>query len=185
MSDDNKVTVIHVGGTADNATIENVPDEDVCHCPMQAWPHKRADNGCGSGMTDEIALMMVAMYLATIAESDPSHRSEGGDYRRRNAAIYMVLAWATHLGWTYGIGFDGAEPNRPVAYVDLPGRGQVSWHLVGYAAPYDGHTTAEKYDRVRGWIRDFDAATRPDPQEDHPEDCGCPRCTTDAEENDA
>lgn len=114
------------------------------------------------GPIDDLAEMMVASMLATISEEDPSYIRTGiGDeeaaYSRRNAAIYQLLSWATNLGWACGFGFD-AHPEWPVAYIDLPGHGQISWHLKGYPMPYDGHTTTEKYARIDAYLDGYDAA---------------------------
>lgn len=95
-------------------------------------------------------------------------------YRER-AALVAYLA-AVHPA---AIGTDPAQPDWPVVYVDTPA-GQMSWHISrddldlfphvpAYrpAPEWDGHTTEQKYDRLR--ILTHAAASRaqrgvPDPR---------------------
>jgi hypothetical protein len=66
-----------------------------------------------------------------------------------------------HLATTYPawISTDLAEPDWPVVYVDTPA-GQLSWHIAPRdmdlfegvprgLVPWDGHTTEQKYERLR------------------------------------
>lgn len=85
-------------------------------------------------------------------------------YRER-AALVAHLAAIYPAAIAYN---DPAEPDWPVIYVTTP-HGQLSWHLSekdgdlfphvplieGDAAPtWDGHTTAEKYERLAACVRD-------------------------------
>lgn len=112
-------------------------------------------------MTDEeiyrdAARGLLVAILAEVAASDPSDPhvklpegvTEELAYQRRNAFIYQALAQAAAVGYDHGIQPDPAEPGRVLAYIDLP-TGQVSWHLPCYVGEYDGHSTPEKYHRVR------------------------------------
>jgi hypothetical protein len=98
-------------------------------------------------------------------------------YRERSAltaalARMFLSSDANQRGRAW-IGFDtqpGFDGYRTVLYIDLPGVGQVSWHfadddatefLRGFPSsmssaqpPYDGHTTAEKHERVERFARD-------------------------------
>ena len=51
-----------------------------------------------------------------------------------------------------GVGYDPADPRPVVVYLELPDTGQVSWHLPAHPHPWDGHTTADKYDRVAAYV---------------------------------
>lgn len=80
-----------------------------------------------------------------------------GDYAARNYWVALALVAAQRRHMTTGFAYDDREdPDfdgfRIIAYIELPGVGQVSWHLPEYPIPYDGHTTEEKYDRIRQFI---------------------------------
>lgn len=79
-------------------------------------------------------------------------------YRER---AHLLALLATH--YPARVWRDEDEPQWPVLYIDLP-TGQVSWHLnlsdldlfahvdSGHET-WDGHTTDEKYERIREWTR--------------------------------
>jgi hypothetical protein len=109
---------------------------------------------------------MISLMLETAAQTDPSHTlfAMPGDsgaleklppediqdlYFKRNASVLMALGFAATAGIPCGIRVIPGEPDWPIVYIDLPEVGQVSWHLPAYTGEYDGHDTAEKYDRVR------------------------------------
>jgi hypothetical protein len=81
-------------------------------------------------------------------------------YAERNFVVVAFARVAARLGWRVGVLEDPAEPDWPVLLVDTP-KGQVSWHLTRkeadaagfgrYDGAWDGHSTAEKYDRLR-WL---------------------------------
>ena len=85
----------------------------------------------------------VGQRLGEIEQADLA-----GNYETRNRYVYEILAIAAIEGWPCGVRLDPAEPEWPVVYIDLPGAGQVSWHVPQYPEPWDGHTTAEKYERA-------------------------------------
>lgn len=107
----------------------------------------------------------VAHLLTAIREVDPSRNGTANApdaearYRRRNALVYRLMAAALTLGWHAGIGFGEIEPGVtwPIVYVDLPA-GQVSWHVVPYPQPWDGHTNDEKYQRCFAYVHERDTA---------------------------
>lgn len=77
-------------------------------------------------------------------------------YRERNAVVIAFAQAARALGWTVGRLTDEQAPGWPVLYIDTP-EGQVSWHfpesempdgIPMYHGRWDGHTTAEKYERL-------------------------------------
>lgn len=91
--------------------------------------------------------------LARILQEIEAHDT---DYAYRNPLIYEALKFAGHLKLDHGIKIDTKDPEWPVAFIDLPiGEGkfvQVSWHLPQYSGSYDGHSTEEKYRRVRAYM---------------------------------
>lgn len=79
------------------------------------------------------------------------------------ARVVVALALASRaLGYRIGFAVDPKEPDWPVLFIDLP-TGQVSWHLTqaqrvdlagdigDYGGVWDGHSTTEKYERLRAW----------------------------------
>jgi hypothetical protein len=83
--------------------------------------------------------------------------SETDVYADRNAVALVFAHMAELAGWMVGQLTDPEEPDWPVLMVDTPA-GQVSWHFKAdempdgmptYLGEWDGHTTAEKNDRLR------------------------------------
>ena len=83
-------------------------------------------------------------------------------YLERNRCVALIAKMTIALGYTAGIRtteIDGWDPEwHNCVFIDLP-TGQVSWHyhdrdadlfagLPPYTAPWDGHDTPTKYDRV-------------------------------------
>jgi hypothetical protein len=89
---------------------------------------------------------------------------KNGAYSERNRCV-AALAWAAvRLGWRVWLAQHPDDPNwdkewLTIVFIETPA-GQVSWHIhdserklfMGVTnsggAPWDGHTTAEKYDRL-------------------------------------
>lgn len=87
-------------------------------------------------------------------------------YAERDLCVAALAALALKLGWRAGLGkHDPCDVLwdadwRNVVFIDLPGSLQVSWHihdselpdfafLPPYPGEWDGHTTAEKYARLK------------------------------------
>lgn len=113
------------------------------------------------------ANLYTLLEIATRAR-DRSEREKNSAYNERNRVVALLASLAMELGWKAGLkrtaieGWDAAWHN--CVYIDLP-IGQVSWHyhdseeylfmhLPRYFEPWDGHDTAEKYERVRWQSRD-------------------------------
>ena len=73
------------------------------------------------------------------------------NYKLREVMVYTCVALAKSLGLGSGFRIDPAEPEWPVAYIELP-TGQVSWHMPQYPATWDGHSSDEKYERIRRYV---------------------------------
>lgn len=92
--------------------------------------------------------------------------AEAGVYRERAALVaYFAAIYPSAIVH----GADPENPGWPVIYVDSP-KGQLSWHLSGgdldlfphvpvvegdRAPVWDGHSTAEKYERIAELVRDL------------------------------
>lgn len=72
------------------------------------------------------------------------------DYEPRYVLVLLALAAAASCGLPAGFAIDPAEPDWPVAFIELP-TGQVSWHMPAHKTPY-GHSTPEKYERTRAFV---------------------------------
>lgn len=95
-----------------------------------------------------------ANWFEVARQYDPSRAGAGpgADYGKRNAAVWTAAGYAAAAGLAVGMDFDPHDPVHPVVlYVELP-TGQVSWHLPAHSRPYDGHSTAEKYERLADWL---------------------------------
>lgn len=74
------------------------------------------------------------------------------NYGLRYQLVLSAVAMAVLMGLKAGFRFDPAEPEWPVAYIELP-TGQVSWHVPQHETAWDDHSTEEKYGRVNAFIR--------------------------------
>jgi hypothetical protein len=92
------------------------------------------------------------MTAALRLHLDTILRTDERDYDARNTAVYAAVAEARRAGYPAGFRIDPAEPDWPVAYIELPLAGQVSWHLPAHGVEYDGHSTAQKNARVRRYL---------------------------------
>jgi hypothetical protein len=99
-------------------------------------------------------------------------------YAERNLCVALIASYAQWFGHHVGIkthqeGDTEWDPEwMHVLFIDLP-TGQVSWHLhvseignfpgIGpYIGEWDGHTTEEKYQRVKDFIHLGKTATKSD-----------------------
>jgi hypothetical protein len=73
------------------------------------------------------------------------------DYDYRNLLTHEAIALALRMNLNAGIRIDMAEPDWPVAYIELP-QGQITYHLACHDVAWDGHTTEEKNQRIRQFI---------------------------------
>lgn len=111
-----------------------------------------------SGPFHDFGVQMLIAMLAEVTMHDPSDphvelpkgMTEEQAYAVRNAFVYQALAQAAAVDFPYGIQPDPNDPAWVIAFIELP-TGQVSWHLPCYVGEWDGHTTAEKYHRVRAF----------------------------------
>lgn len=69
-------------------------------------------------------------------------------YEERNRVIIKAVGLALLSGFAAGFRIDPKEPEWPAAFIELP-TGQVSWHIPQHVKAWDGHTTEEKYERIR------------------------------------
>lgn len=91
-------------------------------------------------MSDYQDRQILWIALKAIAENDTN-------YEIRNRIIYEALAAAAQCGYPHGFRIDAADPEWPVAFIQLP-TGQVSWHMPQFPQEWDGHSTEEKYRRI-------------------------------------
>jgi hypothetical protein len=73
-------------------------------------------------------------------------------YQIRYRLVFEAVELALVLGYDAGVAIDPKDPSWPVAYIELP-TGQVSWRMPQHPHPWDGHTTAEKYRRLRAYTK--------------------------------
>jgi hypothetical protein len=107
----------------------------------------------------EPAEVRLAQTLAAIAAVDPSrHGHTGPDsleiatrYAQRNALIWVAVGLAHQVGVPAGVGYDPSDAHPVIVYIELPGVGQVSWHLPTHPVGWDGHTTGQKYERIEAF----------------------------------
>lgn len=74
------------------------------------------------------------------------------EYEARYILVLQSVAHAQLHGLNSGFRFDPAEPEWPVAFIELP-TGQISWHLPQHPTEWDGHTTEEKFERIRRFVQ--------------------------------
>lgn len=111
-------------------------------------------------------LSMVSWSRAAWAASERNAReARDAVYRERDAVVAALAECARRLGWRVGRASQQGEWEedwRQIVLIDLP-TGQASWHfhdsesdlfrhLPFYLGQWDGHTTPEKYARLRALI---------------------------------
>lgn len=123
---------------------------------------------------EELGLPVQSHWCAVVLEARlmaerPVGGSENGSpldlvYDERNRAVIALARLAKKVGWKVGVGqHDPTDAEwdpewRTILFVDGP-VGQLSWHLHDrdipllaglptYDLPWDGHSTAEKYERL-------------------------------------
>jgi hypothetical protein len=78
---------------------------------------------------------------------------KAGNYEKRAVFVYHALALAARLGMECGIRYDSSEGAAwPVVSIVLP-TGEVAWHCKATSKAYDGHSTEEKYERIRAYCQ--------------------------------
>lgn len=87
----------------------------------------------------------LAVLLSAIEANDSK-------YSVRQRLVITAVAVAVGLGYQAGFRIDPKEPDWPVAYIELPDIGQVTWHLEKHTNEWDGHDTETKYERCRMFI---------------------------------
>jgi hypothetical protein len=113
--------------------------------------------------TTEAELELQDRLTAARIELAQAHRAKDSAYTERNRLVHALCSIAQLLGWRCGMRVDEGEGRDPawqtVVMIDLP-TGQVSWHihesevaafkdLPSYSGPWDGHSTEEKYRRLK------------------------------------
>ena len=88
------------------------------------------------------------MTARQLAETLSGIEKADVDYPARYILVLEALALAVESGYDAGIRIDPVDPTWPVVYIELP-TGQVSWHMPEHKLPWDGHTTEDKYARIR------------------------------------
>ena len=73
------------------------------------------------------------------------------NYDKRYDLVIKAMHIARQQGYEVGIRIDPNESEWPVAYIELP-TGQVSWHMPQHKKEWDGHTTEEKFSRIKQYI---------------------------------
>lgn len=99
----------------------------------------------------EVALCQLSAILGSIERLE---QLQPVNYTLRNDLVIGALSMARAARLEAGIRIDPEQPEWPVVFIELP-TGQVSWHLPQHAQAWDGHTTAEKYQRVAALMADY------------------------------
>ena len=75
------------------------------------------------------------------------------NYDERYHLVIEAVLRAISIGMPAGFRIDPDEPEWPCAYIELP-TGQVNWHLPQHPVAWDGHSTEEKYQRIRRFVEE-------------------------------
>jgi len=102
--------------------------------------------GLGPGLVNKRFVPPLKAALRLIEENDTN-------YELREAFVHEAMWLARACGLQTGYRIDPSEPEWTVAMIELP-TGQVSWHMPQHPVAYDGHTTEEKYRRIREWTEE-------------------------------
>jgi hypothetical protein len=105
------------------------------------------------GLARRAAIERLVDLLLQIEQNDTN-------YDIRYGLVFAAVHEALQAGYSAGIALDPAQPDWPLVYIQLP-TGQISWHMPGFPSPYDGHTTEEKYQRIREFAYYYRGNTDP------------------------
>ncbi len=123
----------------------SLPDDDFAHqVPLVQLVGKLIDLLELSEDQRQLTQRNFAELLLSIKQHDL-------DYDVRNRLVIHALGFADLLGYLSGIRIDPAEPEWPVAYIELP-QGQITYHLSQHPLPWDGHSTATKFERIEAYV---------------------------------
>lgn len=95
-------------------------------------------------------------------DQKPSGPDLNAIYADRARAVQLAARLAMMIpGFEAGVRTDELSPDWPVVAIDIPGRGEVAWHIHGndlvlstpYSKPYDGHTDEEKAKRIHDFLQ--------------------------------
>jgi hypothetical protein len=112
-------------------------------------------------VTDQTHDMIQGIHDKHLAQALVEIEHHDTDYDVRYLLVFRAAALALQAGYAAGIRIDPAEPAWPVVYIELPA-GQVSWHMPQHPVEWDTHDTAEKYRRIRQFVRAASAVPEPD-----------------------
>lgn len=115
------------------------------------------------------ALAAARRLLAHVPALDPSHPDNEGRWDRatteqrygyRNGIVVSAAQHLAVAGVPVGVTRDPSDPHPIVLTIELPGVGQVTWHLpdspddyhLPPAALWDGHDVCTKYARLAAWL---------------------------------
>lgn len=93
------------------------------------------------GIEDAVRRRLLASLLKDIQANDTN-------YGKRYGLVLNAVSMAHNCGYAAGFRVDPKDPSWPVAFIELPGGLQVSWHMPQHPFPWDGHTTEQKYKRI-------------------------------------
>ena len=91
---------------------------------------------------------MMPYFFDIIRDIDVLGRQIPVNYDRRNSRLIEAYYLASIIGVPCGFRIDSRNPEWPVLFFELP-TGQVSWHLPQHICAWDGHTDAEKHQRIK------------------------------------
>lgn len=112
-------------------------------------------------MTDQTKGTIQGIHDRHLAQALVEIKDNDTNYAVRYPLVFRAVALALQAGYAAGIRIDPAEPDWPVLYIELPS-GQVSWHMPQHLVEWDTHDTAEKYRRIRQFVRAASALPEPD-----------------------
>ena len=109
-----------------------------------------------------LASVAAAWVTALLIENRKLEDAKDNAYRERNLVVQALAHITDSMGFRTGLSRDEEEGDEwPVLFIELPIAGQVSWHLPKqglvrlwreYKVGWDGHTTEEKYQRLRRFV---------------------------------
>lgn len=97
------------------------------------------------------------LLLHTLDHIRSMEQKPAFDYTKRYHLLIAAHLAALSCGIASGFRLDPKEPEWPVIFFELP-TGQVSWHVLQHQQAWDGHTTAQKHERIRAVIEQERAA---------------------------
>jgi len=80
------------------------------------------------------------------------HNGENGDKCKRYSLVCEAIYLAAYLGFSVGFRADEDRPHLITAFIELPGYGQICYHIPEHKNPWDGANNRFRDDKIKQFL---------------------------------